>query len=198
MIYHRGMPRLVDLSERRAALGAAAARVIARSGLGGATMREVAAEAGLTTGALTHYFTDKRELLRFTLQASLESRRARHTDRRTMSPTEALHDTLVRALPIDQGARLHWIVTVAFCAQAVSDPDLAVTQRDAYRQFRSDITQLVELAGRATGDEARVEAERLIALLDGVALQALFDPGSWPPDRQLAMLDDALDRRPHS
>jgi AcrR family transcriptional regulator len=187
------MPRTVDLDERRAALGAAAARVIARSGLGAATLREVAAEAGLTTGALTHYFTDKRELLRFTLEASLEGRRARHTDRHAMSPDEALRDTLVRALPIDPAARLHWIVTVAFCSHAVSDPDLAVTQRDAYRAFRSDVCRQVEATRRAdTGEQSLATAERLIALVDGVALQALFDPDSWPPERQLAMIDDAL------
>jgi AcrR family transcriptional regulator len=187
------MPRTVDLDERRAALGAAAARVIARSGLGGATLREVAAEAGLTTGALTHYFTDKRELLQFTLEASLEGRRARHTDRRSMTPEEALRDTLVQALPIDPAARLHWIVTVAFCSHAVADPDLAVTQRDAYRAFRTDVCRRVESTRRAgTPDEALAMAERLIALVDGVALQALFDPASWPPERQMAMIDDAL------
>ena len=37
-------------------------------------------------------------------------------------------------------------------------------------------------------------AERLIAAVDGVALQALFDPESWPPVRQLDALDEALDQ----
>ena len=61
------MPRVVDVEERRQELTDAAARLIARAGIGAATMREVAAEAGLTTGALTHYFADKRELLQCTL-----------------------------------------------------------------------------------------------------------------------------------
>jgi AcrR family transcriptional regulator len=189
------MPRVVDLDARRAALAAATARVIARSGLAGATMRQVAAEAGWTTGALTHYFADKRELLRFTLETSLEGRRARRSDRRRMRPDEALRDTLVRALPIEESARLHWIVTVAFCAQATGDAELAIAQRDAYRDFRDDVRRLVERAGRARGTAARAEAERLIAVTDGVALQALFDPDSWPSERQLAAVDAALARR---
>jgi hypothetical protein len=28
----------------------------------------------------------------------------------------------------------------------------------------------------------------LIAVADGIAVQALFDPESWPPERQLATL----------
>jgi AcrR family transcriptional regulator len=189
------MPKAVDVDERRFELATAAARVIARAGLGGATMREVAAEAGWTTGALTHYFADKRELLQFTLEMSLEGRRAQGVGRRELPPDAALRAALVAALPFDEQARLHWIVTVAFCAHAVGDAELAEIQRDAYRVYRDDIAALVACAHRARGTGAMREAERLIALADGVALQALFDPESWPAARQLAVIDDALDAR---
>jgi AcrR family transcriptional regulator len=184
------MPKVVDLAERRTELAAAAARVIARSGLGAATMREVAAEAGWTTGALTHYFADKRELLRFTLEASLDLRSSRHSDRETMTPPDALRDMLVSALPIDEESRLHWMVTVAFCAQAAGDPELASIQRDAYRRFLDAVTTLVDITGHPD------RPEKLIALVDGIALQALFDPDSWPAERQLALVDAAL-TEPH-
>jgi AcrR family transcriptional regulator len=186
------MPRIVDSEERRSDLGAAAARVIARSGIAGATMREVAAEAGWTTGALTHYFADKRELLQFTLDASLRRRRAERPSRDRLSPAEALRASLLSALPTDDDARLHWTVTIAFCAQATADEALAASQRDAYREFRNNVAELVRRAGRADADEAVIEAERLIALTDGIAIQALFDPASWPAERQITALDAGL------
>ena len=186
------MPKVVDIAERRAELGQAAARVIARDGINAATMREVAAEAGWSTGAVTHYFPDKRSLLRFTLEASLESRRGRGARRDGLHPDAALRASLVDSLPITAEARLHWVVTLAFCAQAAGDDELADLQRDAYRIFRDDVEARVRAAGRRTGRTAVVEAERLIAVLDGVSLQALFDPESWPARRQLAAVDAAL------
>jgi AcrR family transcriptional regulator len=183
----RVVPRAVNVDERRAALAAAAARVIATHGLMGATMREVAAEAGLTTGALTHYFADKRDLLRFTLEVSLEQRR----ERPPASGGEPAHPVLAaleRGLPVDDETRLHWVVTMAFCSQAAGDHELAALQRDAYRDFRSRTAAAVRASTASSGAAAVALAERLIAALDGIAVQALFDPGSWPPDKQRRVL----------
>lgn len=171
----------------------AAARLIARVGIGAATMREVAAEAGLTTGSLTHYFADKRELLLCTFQASLSGRRAQRTARGRDAASQ-LRATLEGALPVDDDRRRHWMVTIAFCAQAAGDDELAAAQRDAYREFRGHVAGLVARTGIADGTVALHTAERFIAAVDGVAIQALFDPESWPADRQLAALDDLLNR----
>jgi AcrR family transcriptional regulator len=190
------MPRVVDVEQRRAELTSAAARLIARSGIGAATMRDVAAEAGWTTGVLTHYFADKRELLLYTFRASLEQRRTR---RSTFDgdPAAALRASLEGALPLDEDRRRHWMVTVAFCAEAAGDPDLAAAQRDAYREFRARVTALVLACGLAGTEVEAVEAaERMITVADGIAIQALFDPETWPPARQLAALEPALDSKP--
>ena len=184
------MPKTVDINERRAALTEAASRLIARSGIEAATMRDVAAEAGLTTGALTHYFADKRDLLLHTFTASLERRRALRVTRHPTDPRGALRATLEGALPLDEDRRRHWMVTVAFCAHATGDDELAAAQRDAYREFRHHVADLVSLAhGIGRPSNQRV-AERLIAAADGIAVQALFDPERWTPMRQRRMLTD--------
>ncbi len=184
------MPKLVDADQRRGELAEAAARVIARSGIDGASLREVAAEAGWTTGALVHYFANKRELLAFTLQASLDRRRARHADRADFAPEHALRTVLADALPTSPETTCHWIVTLAFAGQASADPELASIQRAAYLDFRRAVIELVT-ASRPETDPAQ-EAERLIALVDGIALQALFDPVLWTETRQMRALEAGL------
>lgn len=190
------MPRTVDPDERRQLLAEAAARVIATAGIGAANLRDVAAEAGLSTGSLTHYFTDKRELLIFTLQTSLERRRASHPLVETDDALADLRVLLDGVLPISEVARLHWIVTLAFAAQAAADPELADVQRVAYRRFRRTVVRLVNRAIAASqlppGTDADETAELIIALADGIALQCVFDPSSWPAARQREHLDRAI------
>ncbi len=183
------MPRTVDVDVRRTEIVEAAARLIATGGMEAATMRDIAAEAGWTTGVVNHYFADKREVLRRTLEHSLRQRRAER--RSDATPPEQLRAALAAALALDAQARQHWLVTLAFCTQAAGDAELAVVQRDAYRVFRTRVAHLVETCGIAVGD-AQTVAEHLIATVDGVALQAMFDPASWPADRQLAALDDLI------
>jgi len=198
------MPKLVDVDQRRAELADAAAHVIARHGIDGTSMRGVAAEAGWTTGALVHYFSNKQELLAFTLQTSLRRLRSQQADRAHLPPAEALRGMLLDALPTTQAAKLHWIVTLAFAAQASSDVQLATIQRDAYRSFHSAVAELLTHV-RPGSDQhdpdpqvlstAQVEheAERLIGVVDGIALQALFDPERWTCRRQIDALQAALD-----
>lgn len=186
------MPRVVDVEQRRSELTDATARVIARSGIAGATMREIADEAGWTTGAITHYFAGKHELLLATFEASLAARRSQRALRRDDSAASRLRDSLAGALPLDDDRRRHWLVTLTCCTQATGDPQLAAAQRDAYREYRAYVAHLVAELDGSDPDEAVARAERLIAAVDGVAVQALFDPDSWPPDRQLTALDAAL------
>ena len=103
----------------------------------------------------------------------------------------ALQASLDGALPLDADRLRHWMVTIAFCTLAAGDAELAAAQRDAYREFRNTVTaQLVRCGLPAAA--AQREAERLIAVVDGVAMQALFDTDSWPAARQSAVLADAL------
>ena len=85
------------------------------------------------------------------------------------------------------------MVTVAFCAEANGDAELAATQRNAYRDYRSGVAGLVERCTGGSIDDGPEIAEQLIGAVDGIALQALFDPESWPPSRQVAALDRALE-----
>jgi AcrR family transcriptional regulator len=186
------VPKAVDIEKRRGDLAAAAARLIARSGIGAATLRDVAAEAGWTTGALTHYFADKHELLMYTFQVSLDHRRSFRPPVDGRDPRLALRTSLEGALPLDADRRRHWMVTIALAAQAAGDPTMAAVQRDAYREHCRYVTELVTECRPEQPGSARRLAERLVTIVDGIAFQAVLDPESWPPARQLEALDDMV------
>jgi TetR/AcrR family transcriptional regulator, transcriptional repressor of bet genes len=184
------MPRIVDAEQRRNELTDAAARLIARSGIESATLRDVAAEAGMTTGALTHYFSDKRELLLRTFEASLARRKSLRPPLDAQTAEQQLRASLEGALVLNESHRQHWMVTIVLCSQAAGDAELAAAQSNEYRQFRAHIASLVSTAGLASGKAATALAERLIAAADGIAMQALFDAVGWPPARQRKVFDE--------
>jgi AcrR family transcriptional regulator len=192
------VPKIVDIEQRRAELTDAAARLIARSGIEAATMREVAAEAGLTTGALTHYFADKQELLLTTFQASLARRRSLRPPAVGSPPAALLLASLEGALPLDGDRRLHWLVTIACCSLAPGDPELGRAQRQAYEEFAGYVAGLAHACGltrrHGVADAADVAdvAAQLIAVADGIAMQALFHPEAWPAERQRSVLHSML------
>ena len=61
------MPKLGMEPIRREQICRAAATVIAREGFAGTTLRKVADEAGVSTGMLNHYFSNRQDLLTQTL-----------------------------------------------------------------------------------------------------------------------------------
>jgi TetR/AcrR family transcriptional regulator, transcriptional repressor of bet genes len=186
------VPRVVDPEQRRAALAAAAIRVIAESGLEGTKLRDVASEAGWTTGALTHYFSDKRALLKLAMESSLEHLHSRHLADIAVRG-DALSVVLEQALPLDEDRLRHWKVTLALTTQSWTDPELAQIKRRAYRRWRRSIAAAVAdgiADGRYSPDlDLETTADELVALVDGVALQALFDPERWPASKQLSFLN---------
>jgi AcrR family transcriptional regulator len=194
------MPKIVDHEARRAELAAAVWRLASRDGLGAVTMRGVAAEAGWSTGALGHYFADKEELLVFAFEtvADRVGKRVVKAAERTRDPLELVRAQLAEGLAIDAERRAEVRVWFAFLGLAETRPRLAKAGRDAYRLWRDRVVKTLVTAQRQglvdeSIDPAR-EAAALIALVDGLAIQASFDGRAIPATRQLEILDERLAR----
>jgi AcrR family transcriptional regulator len=192
------MPKIVDHDARRAELAAAVWRLASRESLDAVTMRAVAAEAGWSTGALAHYFADKEELLLFAFEtvADRVGRRVVNAAEQARDPLDLLRTQLVEGLPLDAERRAEVRVWFAFLGLAESRPRLARAGRDAYRLWRDRVAKTL-VAGQRQGivDEAidpEWEAAALIALVDGLAVQAAFEPRGLTKDRQLELLDERL------
>lgn len=194
------MPKVVDHEARRAELGRAVWRVLLRHGIQGATLREIAAEAGWSTGVLAHYFRDKDELLRFAFRLVIErvaQRVAGHGDVAAGNLALA-RAALLEALALDEERRAEAGIWFTFAARALTHPDMAEELRAAYRLWRDGIARLLSAAhqsGETHPDlDPQAAAAGLIALVDGLVVQALADPSALPAQRQVALLDQWLAR----
>jgi AcrR family transcriptional regulator len=194
------MPKIVDHDARRAELAAAVWRVASREGLGAITMRGVAAEAGWSTGALAHYFADKEELLVFAFEtvADRVGQRVVKAAERIREPLELVRAQLTAGLAMDTERRAEVRVWFAFLGLAETRPRLIKAGRDSYRLWRDRVAgTLIDAQRQGLVDgsiDPAHEAAALIALVDGLAIQASFDARSIPAARQLEILDERLAR----
>src|ERR1700741_4871483 len=103
------MARQTDHNEGRRGFAAAALAVITRDGLEGLTVREVAKEAGFTTGALTHYFKSKDEVLIAASEYAAEEVRVPMEEvALETSARDALQHLLYTALPSSTVMKGRW------------------------------------------------------------------------------------------
>jgi AcrR family transcriptional regulator len=193
------MPKLVDHEARRAALAEAVWRVAQRRGLEDATLREIAAEAGWSTGVLSHYFADKDELVRFAFRLVVERASERYRKAAAIDdPVARIRLALGETLPLDEERLAEAGVWLAFLGRSLSHPGLAEDRKAFYASWRESLAALLE-DGRGQGAlraglDPEAEATGLIALVDGLALQAVSDPDGLPAARQSALLDAAVER----
>ena len=193
------MPKVVDHEQRREELAAAVWRIAAHEGLDAVTVRRVADEAGWSTGALVHYFSDKEELLLFAFRTGADrvGRRMAATEARTAEPLELARAMLAEGLPVDRERQEEVRVWFAFLGLALTRPVLARAQRVTYRSWRDRVAEYLSAAQRGGAVRADVdpaaEAAALVALVDGIAVQASVEPRRFPAARQRALVDRRVD-----
>jgi TetR/AcrR family transcriptional regulator, transcriptional repressor of bet genes len=192
------VPKIVDHEQRREELAAAVWRIASREGLDAVTTRGVAAEAGWSTGALHHYFSDKEELLLFAFRtiADRVGRRVQAARASAREPVERLRELLAIGLPLDAERCDETRLWFAFLGLALTRPALARAQGAAYGQWRRLVASALEEA-QAAGEldpavDPHREAASLVALVDGLAVQAMFEPSGPSAKRQLELLDARL------
>lgn len=181
------MPKLIDHQERREEIAAAAWRVILRDGVGGASVRTVAAEAGLSTGSLRHVFATQSQLLAFAMELVLV-----RADARVMAlpkrdtALQSAEDFVAELLPLDEERRVEMEVYLALFAASGSDPKLQDARNEAWKRVHNASHMIITLINRTEGpasdEEFEHEVSRLHALLDGLAAHLVWQPTKMAPD----------------
>ena len=193
------MPKIVDHQARREELVEATWRVIARAGMAGATMREIAREAGVSTGILAHYFTDKEDLLGFALRLSHRRVYERITARTEgLTGLAALRASMLEALPMDEERLLEAQIEMNFLSAAFGNDSLRELQNREFERFWDELHQRVSEARELGEIPATFDADwithQLIILVEGISLEAVLYPARVHPDRQREILDHFLDQ----
>ncbi len=165
--------------ERREAIAAAAAQLIATRGLEQVTLRSVAAELGVTTGVVTHYFASKEAMLRYTKDLAFDRAFERARAAAEGPPgMERLYAVVTAVLPVDRERRTLWRLLVAFLGSAVATPALRRVQErrmgrwyDLYRDTLAPLRGAGDIRGDA--DVARM-GKALALFVEGMSIHVVM------------------------
>ena len=193
------MPKVVDHEARRLDFIEAAYATIIEDGLANTTIRAVARKAGYTSGALVHYFGDKDELIRRTLQHFGAEVRQRMVSAQDLTRGRtALRAVLVEALPTDKRKASSWRVWMALWYHSEVSAPMRNVERRRYKEWIGRISTLLQQAVAdgelRRGLDIELEARSLVALLDGVAVQYLMSNGRIGVAKLEGIVDNHLSR----
>jgi AcrR family transcriptional regulator len=183
------VPKKVDADERRRTIAEAVYRVIETTGSEAVSLRDVAAEAGVSMGMVQHYFHTKDEMLLFALDHMGQRVSARITEKltklKTPQPRDITRAMLAEMLPSTKESRQEAAVSIAFFNRAVVTPAYAAALREGYKRI------IGVLAAQLPKDKAD-EAATLFWLAQGLLGPVLI--GHYTAKEALALLDAELDR----
>ncbi|HXD53881.1 MAG TPA: TetR/AcrR family transcriptional regulator [Solirubrobacteraceae bacterium] len=181
------MTREQSRANTRERLLAAARTVFARSGFHGASVEEIASEAGFSTGALYSNFEGKEDLFLVLMEREIDehaheiaaavgrgsvSERAAGGARQWMTMIEREPEAL--------------LLFMEFWAYGVRDAEMRPKVAARFAQMRSVLTELIADGVRDFDLELTIPAEQLAvaidALADGIARQKLADPAAVPDE----------------
>lgn len=133
-------------AERRHDLIAATLDCISETGLQGATVRQIAARAGVTPGLIRHYFSCKDQMLQAAyreVMTGMTSAVVAAADGGQQTARARLCDFIIANLtpPVADGRRLS--LWAAFISHVRVDPAFAEIHRESYLAFRSALEALV-------------------------------------------------------
>jgi AcrR family transcriptional regulator len=185
----------------------AAREVFGARGFHGATIEEIADEAGLSNGAIYYNFDSKGDLFLELLEERMEERvqhmRRTLTDAARSGSRDVGLDAEARDATRSLKESREWrLLLFEFVAHAARTPSLRPKLRAHKRRYRAAMGEVLEQRLAERGATGSIPSERLalvaMALANGLALEELADPGAVPDQLLgdlLALLVAQNDRR---
>ncbi len=168
---------------RRAALIAATQDLVAEGGPQAATVRAIAARAGVTAGLIRHYFQTKDELTRAAYRSLIDGMTAKGSDAIEgvgALPEERLAAFVAASLRspvVDISSVVLW---AGYMHKVRADPELLVVHEAGYLAYRNALQALIAALPRtALPDRLRGEAIACNAVIDGLWLEGSILPHAF-------------------
>ena len=178
------MPRMSP-DERRAAIVAASRNVMARQGIAGTTVRDVAAELGTSSGLIHHYYASMDDLLAEAFEEAargdlLEVLASMSQGRDAIDKLAIFFDNYDRGMR-DGSGDFGMQIWLDAWAEAARRPALRRTSQRLNEEWQRALVDVIN-EGVASGemycDEPEASAWRILSLLDGLILQVVAHRGA--------------------
>jgi TetR/AcrR family transcriptional regulator, transcriptional repressor of bet genes len=156
---------------RRRRIAEVAVDVIARDGLEAATIRRIAAEIGCSTAFITHYFSNKEQLLLWAYRALAHQAQEEVGAVIARDPGDTV-GALIAMTATNASSMRCWRLYIAFWDRASRDEAFARERQLHLSKALGHLTQIVQAR---YGDRPDVEGvcHQLTALVQGLSIQTL-------------------------
>ncbi|OZM74703.1 TetR family transcriptional regulator [Amycolatopsis antarctica] len=188
------MVRTIDQDARRREIADAVWRLLDRGGLAGASVRGVAAEAGLSTGSIRHFFRTQAELREFALTSLLERVDARV--RRAAGEPDMRRRVLAMLgefMPLREDTTRELSIWLEFVHHSRFDDALAAVVRRQAEEMHTFLRHVVEglrELGHLPPDVDLDDATAgLTAFVNGVTLGLLTSPHLITREQAVRLLE---------
>jgi len=171
------MPKVGMKPVRRSQLIGATIATIGELGFADASVAKIAARAGVSTGIVHHYFTDKNALLEAAMRDILRQLNRSVVTRlqKAKGPMERIHAVIDGNFTPEQFHTTTVTAWLAFWTQAAKNPSLRRLRDVNAKRLRTNLRH--GLKGMMPKIAATESAESLAALIDGLWLNAALSSG---------------------
>ncbi len=172
------------ISLRRSQLTTAAYRVVSRKGYYNFTVRDIAKEAGLSTGLVHYYFKNKEDLL-FTLLKEMNNNLRFYLNRelaKSGDPAEKLVIFMNQAFNLVETERNYFYVLIDFWTQINHNERIRKANVKLYESYRVEISKILD-EGIRTGAFRSMDVPYysavIISLIQGTIIQYIIDSNAF-------------------
>jgi len=191
------MPKIVDHAKRKHDIAAAACTAISELGIEKVKLIDIGKQDGCTTGAITHYFANKNEVL-IAAWDYMYSDLIKQTNIVSAREPYSLIDVLSERLPLTPKSRAQVKVWMALTIRSLNNSSLAEKQIETSRlwnmHIHKELRKAQQLGVLARQIDLNFESQVISIVINGICLRAIMDPTDWPRSRQIKLLCYHVDR----